>query len=164
MRTESLLFILCLSVGAFAGETVINWELPTDSETCTNDPTPADPQQVRLYQLVATVTDMAKTEYLFTGLLPGDYTWASTSVRTDGAESRLSDAATKTITEMKVSNETVFTVVRTTEAFILLPTGTIPIGTVCDHNQSVNGHYAVPLDQVVWSTTAKTAVVVAECS
>jgi len=65
---------------------------------------------------------------------------------------------------LRVSEPTAYTIVKRPNAFVLLPVGTIPLGTTCMEEQSVNGYYAVPRELVVWSGSIKPDVVVAQCS
>jgi hypothetical protein len=65
---------------------------------------------------------------------------------------------------LTVVDGTVFTVVKQVNSFILLPVGTIPIGTGCFLDQFINGHYAVPRSLVQWSGTVEPLVVVAKCA
>ena len=85
-------------------------------------------------------------------------------------ESKISNTATKTSSGWVVQSIFVRTVSKTPGRFLLLAVGTISLGTACDVTQEVNGHYAVPLDAVVWSDPARNAgtaslplVVVAQC-
>ena len=59
----------------------------------------------------------------------------------------------------------VFTVVKQPNRFLLLSVGTVPAGTVCDANNSTNGHWSVPVEAVVWTDPAgsRPIVVVAKC-
>lgn len=63
------------------------------------------------------------------------------------------------------SEQTVFNVVKQPNRFVLLPVGLVPAGTQCDPNNAVNGHGAVPVDEVVWQpgVTVRPIVVVALC-
>lgn len=70
----------------------------------------------------------------------------------------------KSIDDYTVVNGTVLTVVKQVDKFILLPVGTIPIGTRCIPDQYINGYFAVPRDLVTWSGSIEPLVVVAECA
>lgn len=64
---------------------------------------------------------------------------------------------------LSVADTTVYTVVKSTDRFVMLPVGTAPAGTACDTSQSVNGKYVIPRDTVTWSGNVKPLVVVADC-
>lgn len=111
---------------------------------------------------------------------PGDYCFYGKHVNSFGVESTLSGLAVKNVTttgqprtfttplapgNLTVKGDpTVFTVVRQENRFILLPVGTVPPNTACIEDQTINGHNAVPIDQVTWSGTVRPAIVVAVCS
>ena len=111
---------------------------------------------------------------------PGDYCFVGTHTNSFGTESALSNITIKSVTstgQVRVhttplapsglsvkGDPTVFTVVRQENRFFLLPVGTVPPNTVCIADQSINGHNAVPIDQVTWSGTVRPVVVVAVCS
>jgi hypothetical protein len=65
---------------------------------------------------------------------------------------------------LTVQNLTAFDIVKQKDKFILLAVGEVPAGTACDPNQTVNGHYGVPSDLVVWFGNVRPPVVVADCS
>jgi hypothetical protein len=111
---------------------------------------------------------------------PGDYCFVGTHVNSFGVESALSNISIKTVTtagEVRThstplapgnlavkGDPTVYTVVRQENRFILLPVGTVPPNTSCIEDQTINGHNAVPIDQVTWSGTVRPVIVVAVCS
>lgn len=169
-----ILIAFLLAVGwvfddARADDVVLTWENATENE----DGTPlTNLAGIRIWQLVATTTDPEQTSYTISGLDVGDYTYAATSYTTDDppVESVLSTTATKTVTEQRVTNIVVKIVTKIPGRFLLLGVGTVPLGTVCDTSTEVNGHYAVPFDDIVWSDPARNAgtaelplIVVAEC-
>lgn len=158
-------FALLIAVGwANAEETTITWIPPTGSEVCTADPTPADIGEYRIWQLVATITDPAVESWVIDGLYPGDYTWISTSVRTDGLESRISNAVTKTVGDLATKSTTAFSVATTNGKFLILAIGTVPLGIRCDPNQKVNGFNAIPKSDVTFTNpNANPLLVVASC-
>ena len=111
---------------------------------------------------------------------PGDYCFAGTHTNSFGVSSELSNVAIKSVsttgevrtfttplapTGLAVTGDpTVFTIIRQQNRIILLPVGTVPPNTPCIAEQSVNGHNAVPIDQVTWSGTVRPVIVVAQCS
>ena len=122
-----------------------------------------------------TINDETLTEHTMC-LAAGTYYFAMTAFDADGNESAYSNEVLKTEDGICVTaplppvilqqEETVFHVIKQPDRFVLLPIGTVPAGTVCDPNQSVNGHGVVPADAVIWSpgSTARPVVVVAECN
>lgn len=156
-----LWFVLADKV--YADDVTLTWTNPTGQETCSDAGPLPDLAGTRIWQLVAEINDPLVETYTIPGQLPGEYTYVSTSFTDGGEQSRISGSATKTVTDFTVTEGTVKTVVRTNDRFLLLPVGTVPLGTSCDVNNSVNGHYAVPRDQVTWSGNVQPQVVVAEC-
>jgi hypothetical protein len=103
---------------------------------------------------------------------PGDYYIAMKAIDTLGDESAYSNEIMKTQASttplppvILALPQTVFNVVKQDDRFVLLPIGTVPPGTVCDPNQSVNGHGVVPAEDVAWlvGSTVRPVVVVARC-
>lgn len=103
---------------------------------------------------------------------PGDWYLAMTALDVDGNESAYSNEVLKTVIGsaplppiILSQSQTVFTVVKQPNRFILLPIGTVPAGTICDPNNSTNGHGVVPTDAVVWTpgSSVRPIVVVARC-
>lgn len=158
------IFLLLVSAPLWAADITISWTAPDGQEQCSAATGPPDLAGYRILEVVATIDDPAVTSYVIAAQLPGDYTYLSTAIDTDGNESRLSNEAIKTVTTFQVSNETAYTMARIENAFILLPIGTVPIGTDCDVNQSVNGKYVVHVDNVTWTSSNEAYVVVADCS
>lgn len=146
-----------------ADDVTLTWTNPTGQETCSDAGPLTDLAGTRIWQLVAEINDPTVETYTISGQLPGEYQFVATSFTDSGEQSRLSGSTTKTVTEFTVTDGTVKTVVRTDNRFLLLPVGTVPMGTTCDPSNSVNGHYAVPRDQVTWSGSVQPQVVVAEC-
>lgn len=58
---------------------------------------------------------------------------------------------------------TVFTVVKQTDRFVMVGVGTVPLGTPCIVDQSVNGYHVVPRSAVTWSGSVRPLVVVGSC-
>lgn len=166
---EFLIFmVVILLIGWFfpppaqSDDVTLSWTVPTGSEACTPDPAPADVAEYRIFQLVATITDPSATSHVIPGLKPGDYTYISTSVRSDGAESRISNETTKTIDSFSVVDTRAYIVAKIPSGFLLLVVGTVPLGTACDPDTEVNGKNAVPVSAVTF-TGAQDVIVVAEC-
>lgn len=103
----------------------------------------------------------------------GTYYFVLTASDREGNESAFSNEVSKEIVEesiplppiILVEDEVVFTVVKQPDRFVLLPIGTVPAGTQCDPNNSVNGYGVVPNTAVIWTspTGPRPIVVVARC-
>jgi hypothetical protein len=117
---------------------------------------------VKIWQLVAYIEDPTTESFVIPDLKPGTYTFTVSAVTSTGAESRLSTEADKEITEFVVTDTAVKIVAKIPGDVLLLVVGTVPLGTPCDPEVEVKGHYAVPTDQVTW-TGAQDILAVAQC-
>lgn len=175
-----LLFLLLLSSSASA--ITLNWVAPSENV----DGTPlTDLDAYRIYYGTSSRNYSNITHFndptltTFELCLPnGDYYFAMTALDAEGNESGYSNEVLKTelgscggpsaeplppvVLELPM---TAYTVVKQQDRFVLLPVGTVPAGTLCDLNNSVNGHGAVPTADVVWTspTGSRPIVVVAQC-
>lgn len=79
---------------------------------------------------------------------------------------KMGDATTPLPPIIIESSRAVYTVIKQPDVFVLLPIGTVPAGTPCDPNNTVNGRGAVPNSAVIWTspTGSRPIVVVAECN
>lgn len=118
------------------------------------------------------IEDPAKTTYLVENLPTGTYEFVATAFNAEGIESRFSDPTTRFVhagvrpappEALSVADLTVYTIVKQTNRFVLLPVGTVPIGTSCIPEQNINGMYVVNRDSVQWTGTVQPLVVVADC-
>lgn len=66
-------------------------------------------------------------------------------------------------TNLGVTEQVAYAVVKRRDGFVMLPVGTVPASTVCDTSQSVNGYYVVPRAAVTFSGSVQPDVVVATC-
>jgi hypothetical protein len=177
-----ILTALCfLSFQALAGEAILNWTAPTQN----TDGTPLTDlagfkiylgtTQGGPYPVSIDVADPTATSFTVPNLTEGTtYYFVSTAYNSADPvqESDFSNEATKTIpplvpmppSGLTVQDLTVFTIVDQVDKFVLLPVGTVPIGTPCIAGQTVNGHYVVPRAEVNWSGDIRPVVVVANCS
>lgn len=148
---------------ASAGELSATWTAPT--QNCNGTPlTDLVGYKVRWGQ---GTSQLPKTTLAFTatGLKPGDWWFSIAAYNAAGVESEFVSAG-KTITpaEFKTTGTTVYTFVRADGKVLVLPTlHTVPVGTVCDATQSVNGKYVVPREAVTWSGSARLVAVLADC-
>lgn len=144
---------------AKAEDISLNWENPTQQETCTDSGTTTI-DGINIWQLVATI-DSPASSYVISAAKPGSYTYAATAFNAEG-ESRLSGKTTKTVVSFGVVDERAYIVAKISGKFLLLVVGTVPLGTPCDVDTEVNGMNAVPIDQVTF-TGARDILVVASC-
>jgi hypothetical protein len=61
---------------------------------------------------------------------------------------------------------TVYNLVKRENGFVMVPVGTVALGTACDITQTVNSYFVVPYvaGQIAWFGTVKPVVVVGSCS
>lgn len=175
---HALFLLLFVANSALALE--VCWQAPTENVDGT--PITAIPLDHTIYY--GTTSGVYDETPIVTGE-PGDgcHTWqptpniyflVMTATDADGDESGYSNEISKTedapvITLPPVilaNDEVVYTVIKQPDRFLLLPIGTVPAGTECDPNNSVNGHGAVPNEAVVWTspTGSRPIVVVARCN
>jgi len=121
-----LMFMMPL---AYAGQAVLSWTLPTDSEICSSNPTVPDIANTQVWELVET-TGPTDTTVTLTGLEPGDYTYVTSVVSTTGDVSRFSGTASKTVASIVVNDDKAYTVVQSGGNFVAFIIGTVPVDTV----------------------------------
>lgn len=154
------------------GAATLSWSVPTQNE----DGTPlTDLKGYKIfygtmppdYPNEIDVSNPATTVYVVENLAPGDYHFVMTAYNEAGTQSGLSNGATKTIPPppgpLLVFEDIVYTVVKQTDEFVLIPVGTIAVGTPCDETQAVNDHNVVPADQMTPFGSVVPLVVVAKC-
>jgi hypothetical protein len=156
--------VIGVATRARAGDLTATWEAPVTN--CDGSPV-ANLAGFRAYwgPYHAHLADPALTSYTVGGLPPGEWWIGITAYNTDGEESPIAGPVVKTIAagEFVTSAPTVYNVLKHKNELLLLPIGTVPLGTPCDVRYSVNGHYAVPRELVTWSGSIQQQVVVAAC-
>lgn len=166
----TFLFVLWVN-DARAEDNTLSWTPPTGTEECsdTGPLQPGDLLGYRIYLRVADIADPSVTSYVFEDMPPGEYTYVSTAY-TANAESRLSGAATKTVTSFFApAGSQVYQPVTISSGFWMIPMGTLSADTDCDVTTEVTSagtkYHRVPQDNLVWSpgSTARPVMVVAEC-
>lgn len=163
MKYIIVIVLLLLCSPLQAGDATLSWTPPIETQTCVNAGPLTNLAGFKIYQMIADIADPSVTTLVVPNLKPGTHTFVSTAYDDQGVESMLSGAADKVITEFVTVSPTVYYVIQQPDKFILLPIGTLPIGTTCDPEQSVNDFYGVPRDQVTWTGTAQPFSVVAAC-
>jgi hypothetical protein len=182
------ILITCFVIGAYnearAADVTLNWQNATQNEDGSTIPATGDNAldtttieyaaciggQLSAPRTQAIVPATEQTTILSI-ITPGDWCFVAFHTNVAGNDSAESNIAIKTIIPatpnppglLTVTDLVVFTVAKTTDRFLLVAVGTVPSGTTCDPDQSVNGHYAVPINQVTWSGTVRPVVVVAKC-
>jgi hypothetical protein len=158
----------CVSLisSAHAEDVTLSWTNPDRTFTM-NDAGPyTNPAGTKIYLMVESTSDPAATTLTLPDMKPGTYEFVAVSVDDQGVSSPVSSPATKTVTSFKApAGSTVYQVVTISNGLWALPIGTLSADTECIVEQTVNGKYAVPQDNVTWSpgATARPPLVVADC-
>jgi len=185
LKLAFLAWVIVIVIGtakfAQAGEAVLSWTAPTQN----TDGTPlTDLAGFKIYlgqvqggpyPVSVDIADPTATTFTVPGLTEGlTYFFVSTAYNSADPvqESDFSNEVTKLIpplvpnppTMLVVQALTAFDIVKQKDKYILLAVGTVPAGTTCDPNQTVNGHFGVPSDLVAWFGNVQPPVVVADCS
>ena len=191
IKAVSLFLLLAFSVPvAYGADITLTWTnatknvddslIPTDPSqpnalvsttiywgACLPDDTPAQPL---LEKTVPTTVpgNQESTQVIIT--TPGRWCFVGVHTNNGGQTSDWSNPVFRQIynvpkppDNLTVQNVDVFYVIQRENRFSLLKVGTIPAGTACINTEYVNGYYAVPRDQVTWTSNTKPLVVVAQC-
>lgn len=134
---------------------------------CLADDTPAAP----LSEMTMPTTVPGNAEVATVVITtPGRWCFVGVHANNAGSVSDYSNPAFKDVFtipqppgDLVVEDIRVYYVIQQVNKFILLPVGSIPVGTSCNTMEYVNGYYVVPRDLVTWSGTVKPLVVVAQC-
>lgn len=177
-----ILFLCLLPMFAWAGEATLSWTAPTQN---TDGTALTDLAGFKIYaglvqggpygDVSITINNPTTTTFVVPGLAEGTtYFFVTTAFNSANPvqESDFSNEVSKLIpplvpmppTMLTVQDITVYNVIKQVDKFVLLAAGTVPNGTQCDPNETVNGKYAVPTDLVTWFGNVEPIVVVADCS
>lgn len=134
---------------------------------CDANDNPVDPLQQQ--SVTTTVPGQAESlQVIIT--TPGRWCFVGTHTNVAGNESDLSNPVFRTVASvpqppqnLTVNAITVYYVIQRENRFVMLPVGTIPVGTPCSSTEYVNGYYAVDRNLVTWSSGTQPLVVVAQC-
>lgn len=183
MHFVRFLVLALISFPAWAGTASLTWAIPTTRTDGTALPSSQYAGTLIEYGTCATLNPLTfgtkmgeffvagtATTHTFT-LTPLMYCFRAAARDTASLQSAFTNPVNKDVQDAPPSSpsnltvvaQTVFTIIKQTDRFVLLPVGTVPANTPCDSTQSVNGHYAVPRSAVTWAGTVRPAVVVAAC-
>jgi hypothetical protein len=154
-------YFVLLAAKAFAGQATLTWVPPT--QNCDGTPLTNLTGYALLYGQGKAQLPLSPQSYVVKGLTPGEW-WFTIAAVTPTAQSQFISVS-KTIVpgEFAAVGGPALTLVKKQDGFLLLPVGTVPAGTVCMADQTINGYYVVPRAAVTWSGTVKPDVVVAQC-
>jgi hypothetical protein len=155
--------LVLVSTCVRAEDTTLSWTNPTDTFEMTSAGPYTNPAGTKIYQLVAVVNDPTAESVVLPALPPGEYTYVAVSYDADGVSSPVSGEATKTVTSFVAVAGTVYYPIPQPNDVLMLPIGTVPVGTPCNPDLQVKGLFAVDTAAVIWAGTARPLMVVAEC-
>jgi hypothetical protein len=147
--------------GAFGGEATVTWTAPT--QNCNGTPLTGLTGYELTYGQGRVSLPTTPLGYTVKGLTPGTW-WISLAALTSTQRSEFVTVS-KTVApaEFVTTATPAYAVVKGVNKLVLVSVGTVPLGTVCDPLNSVNGNYVVPRTSVTWSGTVKPDIVVARC-
>lgn len=146
---------------AQAGESELTWTAPT--KNCNG----SDLTDLAGYSLIYSQTqqDLPKVlTHRVTGLKPGVWWFSLAAVNAAGERSEFVTVSDTILPEEFVTTSTTaYTVIKRRDSLLMLPVGTVPLGTQCLAGQTVNGYYVVPRASVTFTGGARPEVVFASC-
>ena len=145
-----------------AGEGALTWTAPT--ENCDGTLLTNLSKYTLTYGQKRLDLPLTPLSYTVTGLSPGVWWFSLAAVNSDGDSSEFVTVE-KTIApnEFVTKTNKVYTFFRSGgNISVVVTPHTVPIGTVCDATQTVNGKYKVALEAVTWSGSKLTAAL-ADC-
>lgn len=154
--------LLGVAMVARAGTAELTWEIPRTYCDGTPMATPDD-YTFTYGQKKETLSPGTLVNHTVSGLTPG-FWWFSLAANVGEDQSQFVTVEKEVLPEdFKTISTTVYTFVKAEDRIIILPVGTVALGTQCDFGLSVNGKYVVPRSAVTWSGSTRPVVVVADC-
>ena len=187
LRLLILIPFVVIATPLWAGNVTLTWTNATQNEDGSAIPATGDNSldtttleyaacisgQLSAPRLSKTVAASFETD-IVSIVTPGDWCFVAFHTNVAGTRSAESNIAIKTILPavpnppalLTVTDLVVYTIVKQKDKFVLLAVGRVLAGTACNPNESVNGHYVVPNDAVLWTsaTGPRPIVVVAKCA
>jgi len=154
--------LLTVAMTARAGTAELTWQIPLTYCDGTAMATP-DSYTLTYGQKKETLSPGSLVSHTVTGLSPGLW-WFSLAANV-GTEQSQFVTVEKTVlaSEFSVAQSDAFALVKRVDRLVLAKVGTVPVGTPCLADQTINGKYVVPRSLVTWSGSVKPDVVVATC-
>lgn len=166
------MMLLSVAMVARAGESDMSWQAPY---TFCNGQPMGTPSNIRvLWGKMDTNQALLPgdaTTHRITGLTPGQWWFVATALVADPSnptvqlESQVGGPVFKTVlpAEFRTTAPDVYAVVKRTDRLVLSRVGTVPLGTMCNPAESINGKYVVPRTAVTWAGSVRPDIVVATC-
>lgn len=147
---------------AFGGEANLTWVAPT--RNCNGTSLTNLTEYSLTYGSKRETLPKTPLSKTITGLTPGTW-WFSLAAVTPTARSEFVTVEKVIAPEdFKTVSTKVYTFARAEGNILILVTPhTVPLGTVCDANQSVNGKYIIPRSAVSWSGAGNLVAVLGDC-
>jgi hypothetical protein len=159
---KKALLLALMALPAWAGEGSLTWTAPT--QNCNGTPLTNLAKYDLTYGQKRIDLPLTPLSYTVTGLTPGTWWFSLAAVNSDGDRSEFVTVE-KVVApaDFVTKSTTVYTFFRSGGNITVVGTPhRVPLGTVCDATQSVNGKYRVPLEAVTWSG-AKLTAALADC-
>lgn len=159
---KKALLLALMALPAWAGEGSLTWTAPT--QNCNGTPLTNLAKYDLTYGQKRIDLPLTPLSYTVTGLTPGTWWFSLAAVNSNGDRSEFVTVE-KVVApaDFVTKSTTVYTFFRSGGNITVVGTPhRVPLGTVCDATQSVNGKYRVPLEAVTWSG-AKLTAALADC-
>jgi hypothetical protein len=162
-RLSFAVILLAAAFGAQAGEATLEWTPP--NKNCDGTPIGAiSHYEVRWGQNMTQLPELPPFTWMVTGLTPGAWWFNIAVVNAEGERSDfISVEKTVLDSEFTAALPDVYSLVKRVDRVVLTRVGTVPVGTPCLADQTVNGKYVVPRSKVTWAGLVRPDVVVAAC-
>lgn len=147
---------------ASAGTAELTWTAPT--KNCNGTDLTNLTGYSLTYGQARTPLPATPLSFTVTGLKPGTWWFSLAAVTPTDRSEFVTVEKVVAPEDFKTVTTTVYTFFKASGNIVVLPTlHTVPLGTVCDATQSVNGKHIIPRSAVTWSGTARPVAVVGDC-